>query len=227
MARSITIGRVAFACLLATAASCVCLCGMPCDQAQATSVGKAKITSIDGVSLGKVVVKVKKVKDAKGYEYRIGTNKAVTKNVKSAKGKKASKSFKGLKLKKRYFVKVRAYQVKKGKKVYGKWSKVRSVRFVVDKDYHDYCIEQGDYYKGEYEYAQQRLSQLNSSSPGIYDPFSARNDPTYSSRYSANLGEYQRQYSAIKSDRDYYKGLMNDWYEAADSQYVCEGYPKY
>jgi hypothetical protein len=199
---------------------------MPASQAHAASVGKAKITSITAKYVGKATVKAGKVKGASGYEFRIGTNKAVTKNVTKKSASKPKAIFKKLKVKKTYFVKVRAYVKKNGKKVYGKWSKVRSLKFVIDKDYHDYCIAQGDYYKGQYKLAQAKLVQAKTSGPGIYDPFAARNDPTYRSRYSREASDYRARVSAAEADRDYYEGLMNDWYAEADTQYAFIGYPR-
>ena len=70
-----------------------------------------------------VTVKVSKaVTNADGYEYTI----SLKSNMKSAKKKvttKASFKFTGLKSKKVYYARVRAYKTINGKKVYGAYSK--------------------------------------------------------------------------------------------------------
>lgn len=83
-----------------------------------------------------ISLKIKKVKNAKGYEVAVYTSKKnASKNKKAVvKNKKVKKlsvkiSSKKLKNKKKLFVKVRAYVLNaKGKKVYGSWSKVKKVR---------------------------------------------------------------------------------------------------
>lgn len=77
-----------------------------------------------------VVVTWKAVKDVTGYQIQISTNKKFKKNKKTitvAKKKATKKTLKKLKAKKKYYVRVRAYKVINGKKVYGKWSKVKTV----------------------------------------------------------------------------------------------------
>ena len=78
-----------------------------------------------------VVVTWKAEKNVSGYEVQIATDKKFKKNKKSVKidKKKASKkTFKNLKSNKKYYVRVRSYKIVNGKKVYGKWSKVKSVK---------------------------------------------------------------------------------------------------
>ena len=70
----------------------------------------------------KVTVKIKKA-SVSGYEIKYATNK----NFKNAKTKNTTKTtytIKSLKSKKKCYVKVRAYKVVKGKKIYGSYSKV-------------------------------------------------------------------------------------------------------
>lgn len=75
-----------------------------------------------------LTVKIKRVKDAKGYEILYSTNK----NFKSAKKvttASLTKTIKGLKAKNTYFVKVRAYKIDSaGKKVYGGYSSPKNVK---------------------------------------------------------------------------------------------------
>lgn len=87
----------------------------------------AKAT-IKSVKAGKKYVTVtikKKVTNADGYQYQAGTNSKATKGVKKVTTTKTKVKIKGLKAKKTYYVKVRAYKVINGKKVYGAWSKVK------------------------------------------------------------------------------------------------------
>lgn len=77
----------------------------------------------------KIILQIKKkVKGAKGYQVAYATNKKFKKKkTKSGKGLKIS--IFGIKKKKVYFVKVRAYKVDdSGKKRYGKWSKVKKAK---------------------------------------------------------------------------------------------------
>lgn len=113
---------------LATATLLVIGSATPAFGATSSSIGKAKISSMTSTKVASVTVKWKKVKSAKKYQVKVGTNKKVTKGVKTytVKSTVKYKTVKGLKQGKRYYAKVRAYKVKNGKKVYGKWSAVKS-----------------------------------------------------------------------------------------------------
>ena len=66
-----------------------------------------------------------------GYQIQLATNKKFTKNRKTVtvKGyKKVSKKVTKLKGGKKYFVRVRTYKTVNGKKLYSKWSKVKTVK---------------------------------------------------------------------------------------------------
>lgn len=79
----------------------------------------------------KVVVLWNTVSDARGYQVQLATDKKFRKNKKSysiGNQKANKKTVKKLKAKKKYFVRVRAFKVVDGKKSYGKWSKVKSVK---------------------------------------------------------------------------------------------------
>lgn len=75
-----------------------------------------------------------KISDARGYQIQVATDKKFKKNKKtfSIENQKASKkTIKNLKAKKKYYVRVRAYRYSyfgDGERVYGKWSKVKSVK---------------------------------------------------------------------------------------------------
>lgn len=93
----------------------------------AAKPAKAKVSSVKSPAAGKVTVKVKAVKGAKGYQYKVGLNKAVSKGVKKKTTTGKSCTFKGLKQGKKYYAKVRAYKTVNGKKVWGAWSAAKAV----------------------------------------------------------------------------------------------------
>lgn len=88
---------------------------------------KAAIKSIKNVKTRKISLTIKKISGVKGYQIRYCGNKKFQGYMqkKSAKNKV---TLKGLKKKKTYYVKVRAYKVYKGKTIYGTWSKVKRVK---------------------------------------------------------------------------------------------------
>lgn len=89
---------------------------------------KVSIKSIQTVSTNAIRLSWKKVKKAKGYQIKLAANKNLTKGKKTIninKNKKA-KTIKDLKSGTKYYVKVRAYTKRSGKKIYGKWSKIKS-----------------------------------------------------------------------------------------------------
>lgn len=92
----------------------------------------ASLTKIKGVVAKnqkkcKVKVTWKKVPNSLGYQIQYATNK----KFKKAKKKTVKSTFvtlKKLKKKKTYFIRIRAYKIADGKKVYGKWSSVKKVK---------------------------------------------------------------------------------------------------
>ena len=99
---------------------------------------KTKIKSLKKAKTsGKVTVKWKK-QTAKvigshisGYQLQLATNSKFTKNKKTVtvKGyKKTSKTVKGLKKGKKYYVRIRTYKTLGGRKYYSSWSKAKSVK---------------------------------------------------------------------------------------------------
>ncbi|WP_294798245.1 leucine-rich repeat protein [uncultured Eubacterium sp.] len=78
-----------------------------------------------------LVVYWNKIVNVSGYQIQVATDKKFKKNKKTvtvAKQNASKKTVKKLKAKKKYFVRVRAYKTVNGKKSYGKWSKIKSVK---------------------------------------------------------------------------------------------------
>lgn len=85
-----------------------------------------KVTNTKGRNL---VVKYSKVSGAKGYQITYATNSEFTKGKKVVNTTKRTKTIKKLKKGKTYYVRVRAYKKDStGRKVYGKYSKVKKVK---------------------------------------------------------------------------------------------------
>lgn len=95
------------------------------------TVKRATVSKVSKTKKRAIKVSFKKLSGVKGYKLSYSTNKKFTK--KTAKSKISTKrTYTTPKLKKgkRYYVRVRAYKLDStGKKVYGKWSKVRTIRF--------------------------------------------------------------------------------------------------
>lgn len=79
---------------------------------------------------GKIAVSWDKIKGAKGYVVVCARNKDMMNNKKVTvkKGSKTTATVKGLKSKKNYYVKVRAYKTVDGERVYGSYSKAVKVK---------------------------------------------------------------------------------------------------
>lgn len=92
----------------------------------ASKPGKVKISSVKANSTTAFTVKWKKVSGAKGYQIRYSTRSSMS-GAKKILTTKKSRKIKKLKAGTKYYVQVRAYKKSKGKKIYGKWSKKKSV----------------------------------------------------------------------------------------------------
>ncbi|MGN0516653.1 fibronectin type III domain-containing protein, partial [Eubacterium sp.] len=103
----------------------------PAQPAKPVSVKPAK-TSIKKISSGKksITVQWKKISGISAYQVQIATNKKFTKNKKTFKvSKKSTKvKIKNLKAKKKYYVRVRSYKTVNGKRIYSKWSAIKTVK---------------------------------------------------------------------------------------------------
>ena len=94
-----------------------------------TKPKKAKIKKVKGYKKA-LEVRYAKVSGASGYQIQVATDKKFKKNKKTVTAKKSKTKVKisKLKKKKKYYVRVRAYKSASGKKVYGAWSKVKTVK---------------------------------------------------------------------------------------------------
>ena len=93
------------------------------------SVKKTKIKSFVSTGKGKAKVKFKKLSGVKGYQIRLGLSSNLKKKTKSYNKTKTTVQFKKLKPGKRYYIAVRAYKKDSaGKKVYGAYTKIKSVK---------------------------------------------------------------------------------------------------
>lgn len=93
-----------------------------------TSPRKTPNKSCKSSSKKKISFKWKKI-NCTGYQYQWSTSKNFKKNFLTKTTKKTSVTIKTAKSKKKYYVRVRAYKTDaNGKKIYGKWSNVKSVK---------------------------------------------------------------------------------------------------
>ena len=95
---------------------------------------KPKATSISSLTAGskKFTVKWKKqATQTTGYQVQVATNKKFKKNKKTVtikKQKTTKTTVKKLKAKKKYYVRIRAYKQSQGKKIYGAWTKTKTIK---------------------------------------------------------------------------------------------------
>ena len=118
--------------LMTLIAALILTAALPATDAEAASkkVGKAAVSSAKAAGMNQINVKWKKVKNAKGYQLMVAKNKKFSKGKKSYKLSGTSKAATRLSAGTKYYVRVRAYGKSGKKTVYGKWSKVRTVKTV-------------------------------------------------------------------------------------------------
>lgn len=94
-----------------------------------TAIGKVTLSSVKSTKKKTAVVEWKSVSGADGYQIQYAKSKSFkgkkTATVSSGVTKKTIKKLSG---KKRYYVRVRAYEVVNGSRKYGNWSSVKSVK---------------------------------------------------------------------------------------------------
>lgn len=98
----------------------------------ATKVGKATLKSLKSLKSKQVTLVWTPVSGANGYQLKYSTSKKftdkTTKSVTVKKQKSKKVTLKKLKKGKKYYVKLRAFKTVNGKKIYGSYSKVKSVK---------------------------------------------------------------------------------------------------
>ncbi len=103
-----------------------------------TKPARPTIKNLEAYDSHTIFFEVKKVKKAKGYQYKVATNKSFSKSktiTNKVVTKRQLKNHYGLmgaigvcKPYKKYYVKVRAYKKSGSKKIYGRWSKIAKIR---------------------------------------------------------------------------------------------------
>lgn len=118
----------AIAAMLAATCAFVFIVGTPYEAFALSKPAKATISSIKATGATKVAVTAKKLSGVKGYQVKYSQNSKFRK-AKSVWTSKRAKTVQELKPGTKYYVKVRAYKkTASGKKVYGPWSKTKTVR---------------------------------------------------------------------------------------------------
>ncbi|WP_448902291.1 hypothetical protein [Eubacterium sp.] len=93
------------------------------------TLGKATVNSVKKVKAGKAKISIKKIAGAEGYQYKYSSTKNFKKGTVIVKTtKKNILITKKFKKNQKCYVKVRAYKTVNKVRVYGKWSKVKSVK---------------------------------------------------------------------------------------------------
>lgn len=105
---------------------------------------KGALASVKSPAGARITARAVKSTGAKGYQFRIATDKRMTKSVKKALSPKRAHTFKGLKQGRKYYVQTRAYALVNGVKTWGKWSSAKSVtvkwtpKWILDGGYYKY-----------------------------------------------------------------------------------------
>ncbi len=95
-----------------------------------TKPNKVTISKIKSTAKKKINVYWKKISNSSGYElqYSLKNNFKSKKSVKIKSKKILNKTIKSLKSNKKYYIKIRAYKLVEGKKIYGDFSKVKNIK---------------------------------------------------------------------------------------------------
>lgn len=96
-----------------------------------TKPSAPKLSSVSSPSKKKINVKWKKVSGITGYQIMWSTSKSFSSNTKTydvKSSKKVSQKVSTAKSKKKYYVRIRSYKTRNGKRYYSSWSNVKSVK---------------------------------------------------------------------------------------------------
>lgn len=102
----------------------------PNTSSVSNNITPTKITNKKGKKKA-LAVYWQKVNGINGYEIQVATDKKFKKNAKTVviiKQSTGKKTVKGLKINKKYYIRVRTYKITNAKKQYSSWSKVKSVK---------------------------------------------------------------------------------------------------
>ena len=104
---------------------------IPIPEPKVPTPSKVKLKKVKNIKKKTVKVTFKKASNAKGYQVTWSTSKNFTKQKSKTKSKYTTKTtykIKKLKRNKKYYIKVRAYNINGHLKVFGKYSKVKKIR---------------------------------------------------------------------------------------------------
>lgn len=181
--------------------------------------------SVGSTDIGKIVVSWKKASKVTKYQVQAALNKKFTKGkqTKSVSSKRNSVTISGLKQGKKYYVRIRAYKTIQGKKYYGKWSKIKSVKVLSKKKTQD-RTDQTDNSKDKVKSTKQDLSKLGLT---IYSKY---NNQDFSYTYTGKAVEpaikvYNDTLYLIK-DVDYTVSYTNN-VNAGQATIIVTGIGKY
>lgn len=91
-----------------------------------------KPTKVVGISVNtkkkKIRVSWEQKSGAAGYQLQYALNKKFSKKKKTINVRSCNATIQGLKKSKTYYIRVRAYKKSSGKKIYGKWSKIKKIK---------------------------------------------------------------------------------------------------
>lgn len=88
---------------------------------------KGKVIKVTNIKGKRAKVKIKLIKGARGYQIQYATNSKFKKSKRVTTTKRIY-TLKRLKKNKKYRIRVRAYKMDNGKRLYGKWSVVKKVK---------------------------------------------------------------------------------------------------
>lgn len=94
----------------------------------AAKTSRPTIKNVESTKVNTISVNWSSVSGYTKYQVSVSTNKEFNKNVKNVSVKNNKTQIKNCKGGKTYYVRVRTEKIKNGKKVYGEWSKIKSVK---------------------------------------------------------------------------------------------------